>query len=219
MADRIWIIVVVLGVLCGYATNPRSRVEAQQDSQSDLPPPPEWKSQRPAPYLNGEFTMWPNQPTDGSHWSIDDIRKAHKTMADAELSGRLVEPNSTLHDFPYWTRTHSMFLYHTPLRPRAKAAEQHVGYSQFIVIMGGTGTVQAGGVLQRGSMLQEKSGPVWGELRGSAISGGETFAVKEADWLSIPGNVPAHFKATAPGGLSYMVMKINAGLYPWELIR
>ena len=217
--DPAWLIVVVVGVLAGYGTNSRSRVGAQQD-QSNMPPPPEWKSQRPAPYLNGgNLTMWPNQPADGSHWSIDDIRKAHQLMADAERAGRPIEPNSTLHDFPYWTRTHSMFIYHTPLKPRGKTAEQHVGYSQFIVIMGGTGTVQAGGALQHGTMLQERSGPIWGELRGSAISGGETFTLKEGDWLSIPANVPAQFKATADGGLSYMVMKVNAGLYPWDLIK
>jgi quercetin dioxygenase-like cupin family protein len=215
-----WLIVVSVGAFIGYAANPTSRVVAQQTSTESLPPPPEWKSQRPAPYLHtGNLTMWPNQPTTGTHWSIDDIRNAHRLMAEAEKARKPIDPNSTLHDFPYWTRTHSMFIYHTPFAASGSRAEQHVGYSQFVVIMGGTGTVQAGGTLQNAAMLQEKGTPIWGELRGSAVSGGVTFNVKEGDWLSIPANSPAHFKADAAGGLSYMVMKINAGLYPWELIR
>jgi quercetin dioxygenase-like cupin family protein len=218
---NVWLmIIVVVGVFAGYATNPSSRIRAQQESRGSLPPPPVWNSRRPAPYLHsGNLTMWPNQPIDGTHWSIDDIKRAHQIMADAEKAGKAVQPNSTLHDFPYWTRTHSMFIYHTPLHAKGNTAEQHMGYSQFIVIMGGTGTVQAGGTLQNGTILQEKGAPIWGEIRGSAVSGGVTFNLKEGDWVSIPPNMPAHFKANAPGGLSYMVMKVNAGLYPWELIR
>ena len=215
-----WVTVVTVGLIVGYATNLRSPVAAQQNAANSLPPPPEWKSQRPAPYLHtGNLTMWPNQPTDGMHWSIDDIRKAHQAMADAENTGKAVDPNSTLHDFPHWTRTHSMFIYHAPQRATGKSAEQHMGYSQFIVVMGGTGSVEAGGTLQNAAMFQEKGTPVWGELRGTGIAGGKTFRVKEGDWVSIPPNTPIHVKADARGGLSYMVMKINAGLYPWELIR
>ncbi len=219
MSKGVWIAVVAGGLFVGYITHVRSSVAAQQQTADSLPPAPEWKSARPAPYLHtGNLTMWPNQPIDGTHWSIDDIRNAHRAMAEAEKAGKSVEPNSTLHDFPYWTRTHSMFIYHAPFS-KPTIAEQHVGYSQFIVIMGGTGTVQAGGTLQNATMLQEKGSPIWGELRGPSVSGGVTYNVKDGDWVSIPANTPAHIKASAAGGLSYMVMKINAGLFPWELIR
>jgi quercetin dioxygenase-like cupin family protein len=214
------VIVVMTGLIAGYAMNLESPAAAQRETTGSLPPPPEWKSQRPAPYLHtGNLTMWPNQPTDGTHWSIDDIRKSHQAMADAESTGKSIDPNSTLHDFPYWTRTHSMFLYHVPQVGRGKRAEQHIGYSQFIVVMGGTGTLQVGGTLSSPAMLEEKGAPIWGELRGTTVVGGTTFNLKEGDWVSIPPNTPSYVKATGRGGVSYMVMKINAGLFPWELVR
>ena len=56
-------------------------------------------------------------------------------------------------------------------------------------------------------------------MRGAAITGGETFMLKEGDWVSIPPNSPSQFKADSVDGLTYMVMKINAQLYPWDLTR
>ncbi len=31
--------------------------------------------------------MWPNQPAVAMHWAIEDIKKAHQILADAERSG------------------------------------------------------------------------------------------------------------------------------------
>ena len=39
------------------------------------------------------------------------------------------------------------------------------------------------------------------------------------DWVSFPANTPTQVTTSADGELSYMVMKVNAMLYPWELIR
>jgi hypothetical protein len=163
--------------------------------------------------------MWPNQPNHATHWSIADIQKAHRTLADAELSGKTIDPNSTLHNFPYWTRTHSMFIYHVPQKATGLTAQQHLGYAQFIVIMGGSGTAIANGELASPETLTEGGQPIFGELRASSITGGDTFRIKERDWLSIPPNVPLQITADSPGGLTYMTMKVNAGLYPWDLIR
>jgi hypothetical protein len=213
---------VALGYTAGYAMSPAGAIAAQRGTDPSLVngqhQPPEFKSVIPAPQLRQPVPMWPNQPQNATYWSIDDIRAAHETLSAAHKSGKKIDPNSTLHDFPYWTRTHSLFIYHTPQNDAGETAHQHAGYSQFIVVMGGTGTVVAGGQLQKPSVLMEAGQPIPGELRGSSITGGERFAVKECDWLSIPPNTPAQFKADA-GGLTYMVMKINAMLYPWDLIR
>ena len=164
--------------------------------------------------------MWPNQPNEATFWSIDDIRNAHRTAAEANRAGRSIDANATLHHFPYWTRTHALFITHVPAQPSGGLpVAQHLGYAQFIVIMGGRGTIAAGGALVDGVALKERNQEIFGELRGRAIRGGETFKVNEGDWVSIPPNVPSLVRADSPDGLTYMVMKVNAQLYPWELIR
>lgn len=207
-----FVVVVVLGYFAGTLLSAGSIVAAQHE-------PPEFKSAIPAPQLRQPIPMWPNQPKDAMYWSIDDITKAHTMLADAERAGKTLDPNTTLHDFPYWTRTHSYFIVHVPQKGRPAPPQQHAGYSQFIVIMGGTGQVVAGGQLVGPSVLVDKGQAIAGELRGKAINGGDTFALQAGDWVSIPANSPAQFTAQSEGGLTYMVMKINAMLYPWDLIR
>jgi hypothetical protein len=213
---------IAMGCSVGYSISPAGAIAAQHASEPNLVnsqhQPPEFKSVIPAAQLRQPVPMWPNQPQNATYWSINDIRAAHETISAAHRSGNTIDPNSTLHDFPYWTRTHSLFIYHTLQNENGQTAHQHAGYSQFIVIMGGTGRVIAGGQLQQPAVLTERGQPIPGELRGSSIAAGETFVLKEGDWLSIPPNTPAQFKADA-GGLTYMVMKINAMLYPWDLIR
>jgi quercetin dioxygenase-like cupin family protein len=216
MHARLFLFVVaVAGAMAGYGISPAGAASAQPQSHQ----PPEFKSVIPAPQLRQPIPMWPNQPKDATYWSIDDIRKSHDALAAAELSGKAIDPNATLHDFPYWTRTHSYFIVHVPRKPGASTAQQHAGYSQFIVIMGGAGKVITGGQLVKPAVLVDKGQPISGELRGAAVSGGETFTVVPGDWVSIPANMPAAFTADGPGGLTYMVMKVNAMLYPWDLIR
>ena len=211
-------LVVASGLVAGYAT--ALDLSAQQGVESDIPFRPVWEMPVPAVALSpGERTLWPHQPTQASHWSIDDIRKSHQTLADAARAGRAIDPNSTLHDFPYWTRTHAMFLRHVPEKPAGDTAEQHLGYAQFIVVTGGTGSVTAGGQMQKPTVFMENGRPISGELRGSAITGGQTFELGAGHVVSIPGNIPTQFKATSPGGLTYMVVKINAMMYPWEHVR
>jgi hypothetical protein len=217
-----WLFVAALGCAVGYGLSPAGSIDAQQQGDPNAingqHQPPEFKSAIPAPQLRQPVPMWPNQPKDATYWSIDDVRKAHATLSAAFAAGRAVDPNSALHDFPYWTRTHSLFVYHTPHGQTGTTASQHAGYAQFIVIMGGTGRVVAGGQLARREPFVESGRPIPGEFRGPSITGGETFTLKEGDWLSIPPDTPAQFEAD-PGGLTYMVMKVNAMLDPWDLIR
>jgi hypothetical protein len=57
------------------------------------------------------------------------------------------------------------------------------------------------------------------ELRGSSIEQGKTYRLAVGDMIPIPPNTPAQFSSDTAGGLTYMVMKVNAMLYPWDLIR
>lgn len=207
-----FLVVVLVGYFAGQLLSAGSLVAAQHE-------PPEFKSTVPAPQLRQPVPMWPNQPKDAMYWSIDDITKAHQTLAAAERDGKALDPNTTLHDFPYWTRTHSYFIVHVPQKGGSGPAQQHLGYSQFIVIMGGTGHVVAGGQLVGPAVLVEQGHAIAGELRGTAVQGGDTFPLQPGDWVSIPANAPTQFTAESEGGLTYMVMKINAMLYPWDLIR
>ena len=211
--------VVILGMVVGYAMRAGPFTHAQI-SEGAGAIPPVWETTTPAaPLVRGSRTLWPNQPDQVTHWSIDDIRKAHQTLAEAEIAGRTVEPNSALHDFPYWTRTHSMFIRHVAQDSGDPIAEQHLGYAQAIVIMGGEGVLEAGGQIDGPSVLTEQGRQVSGELRGTSIVGADTFALGEGDIVSIPPDTPARFVSSTPGGMTYMVMKVNAMLYPWELIR
>ena len=236
MTNSHWVSVVLSGLIIGYALGPGTSAIVQREPEQPPGPtanqegalnrvdgvhqPPEFKSTIPAPMMpHGARTMWPNQPNESTFWSIDDIKKAHVVLSAAATKRQPLDPNSALHHFPYWTRTHGMFINHLSSNATRRPAEQHLGYAQFIVVMGGTGSVTAGGQLTNPSPLKEKGMDVFGELRGSGIVGGETFVVKEGDWVSIPANSPAQFRAAAPDGLTYMVMKIPAQLYPWDLIR
>jgi hypothetical protein len=85
--------------------------------------------------------------------------------------------------------------------------------------MGGSGTLVAGGSVQNARVLSDSGRQIPGELRGASISGGKTYALETGDMVSIPPNTPAQFVAKGAGGLTYMSMKVNAMLYPWDLIR
>jgi hypothetical protein len=217
------IAVVTFGVLAGYSLSPRSALFAQRPKPTYDPKvglAPAWDPPIPAPILSpGARTLWPNQSVQATYWSIQDIRKAHQVLADSEMAGKTVDPSSALHDFPYWTRTHAMFIYHVTQKPMANSAQQHLGYAQFVVVMGGSGTLVAGGSVQNARVLTESGRQIPGELRGASISGGKTYTLETGDMVSIPPNTPTQFAAKNTGGLTYMNMKVNAMLYPWDLIR
>lgn len=226
LASVFALLIGLCGGYAGYALNPGSAAgPSAQPEFGAYPPPPTWKTAMPAVRIaRGDRTLWPNQPTEATHWTIDDIRAAHETLAAAERSGQTMDPNDALHDFPYWTRTHSMFIRHVPRNAvsdngEGNPAEQHLGYAQFIVVMGGAGEIRAGGQIENATTLVDDGQQIPGELRGSAITGGDRFEVGPGDWVSIPANTPTQVTTNVDGGLTYMVMKVNAMLYPWEFIR
>jgi mannose-6-phosphate isomerase-like protein (cupin superfamily) len=97
-------------------------------------------------------------------------------------------------------------------------AEQHAGAYDFYVFTGGSGQMIVGGKIENRKNLMDKDGPVPGEHRGQPVVDAQTLNVKTGDWLLIPPDTP-HQPKPDPGGFSYMIMKINVGIYPWSLIR
>jgi serine/threonine-protein kinase len=54
---------------------------------------------------------------------------------------------------------------------------------------------------------------------GAGIKGGTTYDVKPGDWLAIPPNAPHWQLPQADGGMSYLLLKVNVGLYPGSIAR
>jgi len=169
-----------------------------------------------------------------THWSIDDIQKAHAEMANraAKLATQAGSGSSQAFvggPIELQTRNFSMFMLYRVHREQPVLsltqvnsvwddAEQHAGVYDFYVFTGGSGQMIVGGKIENRKNLMDKDGPVPGEYRGQPIIGGQTFDVKAGDWLLIPPDQP-HQPKPGPGGFSYMIMKINTGIYPWALIR
>ena len=170
-----------------------------------------------------------------THWSIDDIQKAHEVMAERAAKAAAQPGQGSTQAFGGGglvrerTRNFSMgMLYRLhreqPVLSLTKVnsvwddAEQHSGVYDFYVFTGGTGEMIVGGKIANRQNLMDKDGPVPGEYRGQPIIGGQTFRIKAGDWLLIPPDAP-HQPKPDPGGFSYMILKINVGMYPWSLIH
>src|SRR5262244_2279830 len=169
-----------------------------------------------------------------TYWSVDDLRKAHADLA--EVASKALKEAGTGSSQSFGggpvhvsTRNFSIFqLYRArrdqPVLSLTKVssvwddAEMHAGAYDFYVITGGTGEMIVGGKIANRQNLTDKDGIIPGEYRGEPIEGGQTFKVKAGDWLLIPPDTP-HQPKPDPGGFSYMIMKINVGVYPWALVR
>ena len=168
------------------------------------------------------------------YWNIDDIHKAHAEMAEkaAKLAQQAGSGSSqSIGGGPVHlqTRNFSMFMLYRMFRDKPVPsltkvnsvlddAEQHAGAYDFYVFTGGTGEMIVGGKIANHQNLVDKDGVIPGEYRGQPIVGGQTFKVKPGDCLLIPPDTPHQPKPDA-GGFSYVIMKINVGVYPWSLVR
>ena len=56
-----------------------------------------------------------------------------------------------------------------------------------------------------------------GETRGTLITGGRGYKVKAGDVINMPPSTP-HQSLPDPGGFTYLLVKVNVGMYPWSLI-
>lgn len=169
-----------------------------------------------------------------THWNIDDVRKAHTALAEKAAKALAQAGGGSSQAFGggpvrLQTRNFSMFMLYrvhrdqpvlslTKVNSVLDDAEQHAGVYDFYVFTGGTGEMIVGGKIANRQNLIDKDGMIPGEYRGQPVVGGQTFKVKAGDWLLIPPDTP-HQPKPDPGGFSYMIMKINVGVYPWSLIR
>jgi len=208
-----WLGTLVLAFLLGYAIGParsaaiQSAVSAAQGGSQPAPaagalPPGDYSRMQLAPD-QGEPTLFAGA----------DLRKAHAELQARAQSG---QPLSNPRDLmkPMVTRTHSFILMHRPeIRNRAQApnAEQHEGVTDVYLVVAGSGTVTVGGVIdnKRIGRPGEYTGP---------INGGKPFKLQAGDILDIPPNMP-HATVPDAGGMTYVLMKVNVGLYPWSLIN
>src|SRR5215471_11469452 len=199
--------------------------EQQSPSQSQLP----FGYDRP-----GLQPLAPDAPPP-TYFNIDDIKKAHSEMAERAAKAQAQSGSGSTQAIgggPVRLRTRNFsmsMLYRMhrdqPVTSLTKVnsvwddAEQHAGVYDFYIITGGSGEMIVGGkIANRQNLVDKDYGVVPGEYRGQPIVGGQTFKVKAGDWLVIPPDAP-HQPKPDPGGFSYMIMKINVGMYPWNLVR
>ena len=150
----------------------------------------------------------PNQPEKATHWPADTFAKVHAELSSRAAKGQPLNARDLM-PLPM-TRTHGYTLGHrTGKEP--PSAEQHEGVTDVYFVMGGTATMTTGGELAGKRALVE------GEFRGTSVQGGDTHRLKAGDVLLVPPNVPHSAQADA-GGLSYLLLKINVGLYPWPIV-
>ena len=227
------------GFIAGYALKPapHSSAGAQSENFSLVPSAlaQEKKSEvMPFNYNSPrEPALAPDAPPT-MYWSVDDLRKAHSELAEVAAKAMKEAGTGSSQSFGggpihVSSRNFSIFQLYRLHREQPVAsltkvnsvwddAEQHAGAYDFYVITGGTGEMIVGGKIANRQNLMDKDGPVPGEYRGQPIIGGQTFKVKAGDCLLIPPDQPHQPKPDA-GGFSYVIMKINVGVYPWSLIR
>ena len=115
------------------------------------------------------------------------------------------------------SRTHAMaWIHRDPPAPGvAVFSEAHEGSSEYYKVVGGSGMLTVG---ELGSMIDQKaSSTQFGELRGTGIRNGKEFRIKAGDIVNVPAGMP-HSQVAGPEGLSYGIIKVNVGMYPWSQI-
>ena len=238
-APLIALAAAAIGFIAGYALKPapHSSASAQSGDFSLVPAAlaQEKKSEvMPFNYNSPrEPALAPDAPPT-MYWSVDDLRKAHSELAEVAAKAMKEAGTGSSQSFGggpihVSSRNFSIFQLYRLHREQPVAsltkvnsvwddAEQHAGAYDFYVITGGTCEMIVGGKIANRQNLMDKDGPVPGEYRGQPIIGGQTFKVKAGDCLLIPPDQPHQPKPDA-GGFSYVIMKINVGVYPWSLIR
>jgi mannose-6-phosphate isomerase-like protein (cupin superfamily) len=146
-----------------------------------------------------------------THWSADDLKNVHTQLA-ARSNGRIVSKPRDLLQLPMM-RTHMFDVVHRPKLTTQPTPEQHEGVTDLYVILGGTGTLTVGGEITDRKMAGNRPG----EYTGSGITGGRNFRLKTGDIVDVPPNTP-HASQGDEGGLTYMLIKVNVGMYPWSLV-
>ncbi len=94
------------------------------------------------------------------------------------------------------------YMIHASRRDAAGQAEIHAKDTDIIYVLDGTATFVTGGAVPDGRTTAPD------EVRGAAIQGGETRAIKKGDVVVVPSGTPHWFKEV-PGPLTYYVVKVR----------
>ena len=233
----------LVGYIAGSIDPPMASVtHPQARAQSDplgTPPP------NIPPVANPP--LYPDSPQKPMHWSIDDLRRIHEARAAFQRanpdrptqggSSGLTQPPGTPVFQGQRFRTHNISTnfraYFDAERPANLTGvmshyddvEQHEGVSDFYVFTGGSGQMVVDGVIDNREYRRASGNSgsasllLPGEFAGQPIKGGKTYTVKAGDWLAIPPNDP-HWQLPAPKeGMSYLLLKVNVGIYPGSISR
>ena len=204
----VWFATIALAYLAGYSVGPAGSAAAGQN-------PAVGQQQAPAGALPpGDYSKIQLSPDQGEPFQFmgESLRKAHIELQDRARRGAPANAAELMK--PMVTRTHSYILLHrAELRnaTQAPSAEQHEGATDVYIVVAGGGTVTVGGEIENRRISRP------GEYQGP-IKGGKQFKLRAGDILNIPPNMP-HATVPDPGGMTYVLQKINVGLYPWSLIN
>ena len=91
------------------------------------------------------------------------------------------------------------YMVHASRREKSGQAEIHTQDADVIYVLDGTATMVTGGAAVGAKTIEP------GELRGSAITGGETRELKKGDVMIVPAGVPHWFKEVTNPFLYYVV--------------
>jgi mannose-6-phosphate isomerase-like protein (cupin superfamily) len=176
-------------------------------------------AQQPAPagaLPPGEHSKIQLAPDQGqpTHYAGEALRKAHAALQARAKSGQAgVAPRDLM--TPLVTRNYSYIMVHRAPNPaqanQKPAAELHEGVTDVYYVVGGSGTVYVGGEIENRRISRP------GEYLGQ-MAAGQPFKLQAGDILTVPPNM-AHGTVPDPGGMTYVLQKINVGLYPWSLVN
>jgi mannose-6-phosphate isomerase-like protein (cupin superfamily) len=204
----VWSGTLVLAYMAGSAVGPAG--SAAQTAAGAQQPAPAAGALPPGEYSKIQLAPDQGQPT---HYSGEALRKAHVALQARAKSGQAGGAPRDLMT-PLVTRNYSYILLHRANAARANqkpAAELHDGVTDIYYVVGGSGTVHVGGEIENRRISRP------GEY-GGQMAAGKPFKLQAGDILTIPPNT-AHGTVPDPGGMTYVLQKINVGLYPWSLIN
>ena len=205
-----WVLSITFAYLAGYALAPAGSTAAAQATQTAAA----GGGNAPAGALPpGEYSKIQLSPDQGGpvHYRGADLRNAHtQAQARAKQGGQgAVVPRDLMKATV--TRTHSYIMVHRGGQAKP-TPEQHEGVTDVYFVTGGSGSVLVGGEIPNRRTVRP------GEYSGDPITGGQTFKLEAGDILNIPPNAP-HATMADAGGMTYVLMKINVGMYPWSLVN
>lgn len=202
-----WVVTIALAYFAGYAFGPAGSAAADQAAAGAQQAAGRGQAPLAGALPPGEHSKIQLSPDQGEPtlFSGTDLRKFH-----AELQARVKQGGASVlapHDLlkPMLTRTHSFTIVHRSGQSTQPGnPEQHEGVTDVYFVVGG--------------QIPNRRTVRPGEYAGDPIQSGRSFKLQTGDIFDIPPNTP-HATMADAGGMTYVLMKVNVGLYPWSLIN